>query len=378
MRVLTLATKYFGLGGAEAYTRMFADAIAASGADVDVLSFLQGDVAERGSSVRYLGHVAARSTVPAQMRFVVDAVRRGRGYDLVVCGHVATAPVAQVLHRLVGTPYVVLAHGIDVWGALGPRRRAALQAAARVVAVSRFTARAVVREHHVSENRVTVIHPAVDPILLHRACVQDGTARSPNTVTLLTVARLSAQERYKGCDAVIAALPDAVAAAGAIRYVIVGDGDDRPRLESMARDRRVSDVVFFAGRVPAEELASWYRDSDVFIMPSVAELRPDGWTGEGFGIAYLEAAAFGLPVIAGAGGGAPEAVVDGATGLVVDGNDRRALAGAITRLAQDPQLRARMGEAGRRWIAERFTVDRLRAEVAAFVSTAATPSASAR
>ncbi len=378
MRLLVLATKYFGLGGAEAYTRTFAEAIAASGADVEILSFLEGDVSGHDSPVRYLGHVAARSTVPSQMRFVADALRRGRGYDLVLCGHVATAPVAQVLRRLVGTPYMVLVHGIDVWGALGPRRRVALQRAARVVAVSRFTARAVVREHHVSEARVSVIHPAVDPVLLQRARVQDGAVRSPDAVTLLTVARLSAQERYKGCDAVIDALPDAAAAAGPMRYVIVGDGDDRPRLESMARDRHVSDLVLFAGRVPAEELASWYRDSDIFVMPSVAELRPDGWTGEGFGIVYLEAAAFGRPVIAGAGGGAPEAVLDGTTGVVVDGRDRRALVGAIARLAQDRQLRQRMGEAGRRWVAERFTVDRLRAEVAAVIATAQRPSVGAR
>jgi len=367
MRVLTLATRYFGLGGAEAYTRMFAEAVAASGAEVDVFSFLEGDVPDQSSTVRYLGHTAARSTAPAQMRFVADAVRRGRGYDLVLCSHVATAPVGTILHRLLGTPYVVLAHGIEVWGTLGPRRRTALQRAARVVAVSRFTARALVREHGVAEDRVSVIHPAVDPSLLRRALQEDGRARTETAVTLLTVARLSAQERYKGCDAVIAALPDVLATAGPVRYTIVGDGDDRPRLESLARGRGISEIVQFAGRVPPDSLVAWYRDCDVFVMPSVAERRADGWAGEGFGIVYLEAAAFGRPVIAGAGGGAPEAVRDGTTGLVVDGRDVRAVAAAIARLARDAELRTRMGKAGRRWILERFTVDRFRGDVGAVV-----------
>src|SRR5579872_4180578 len=370
MKILILATRYLGLGGAEAYTRMFAEAAAASGAQVEVLSFLGGDVPDRGSAVRYLGHAASRSTAPAQARFVADVLRRGRGYDLFVCSHVAVAPIGLILHRLFGTPYVVFAHGIEVWGSLGPRRRVALRRAARVVAVSRFTARALVREHGVAEDRVVVIYPAVDPAMLRRALEEPDAPPSHTGVTLLTVARLSAQERYKGCDAVIAALPDVIAAAGPVRYAIVGDGDDRPRLEVVARDRGVADAVRFAGRVPADGLAAWYRDCDVFVMPSVAELRPGGWAGEGFGIVYLEAAAFRRPVIAGAGGGAPEAVQDGTTGVVVDGRDVRAVAAAIAGLARDAALRARMGDAGRRWVLERFTFDRLREQVGATVRVA--------
>jgi len=371
MRVLLLATKYFGVGGAEAYTRMFADAIAADDVRVEILSFLDGEMSDRTAPGPYLGHAGARSSRGARLRFLLDAVRRGRGYDLVVCSHVAVAQVGQIIHRVFRVPYLVFGHGIDVWGPLDARRRTALRGAARVVAVSRFTGRMLVLEQGVAADRVTVVYPAVDPVLLGEAmdeAVDEAVApRDGAAATLLTVARLSAQERYKGCDAVIGALPDVIAGAGPVRYVIVGEGDDRPRLEALARQRGVADRVVFAGRVQRDGLAAWYRACDVFVMPSVATRRPDGWTGEGFGIVYLEAAAFRRPVIAGAGGGAPEAVEDAVTGLVVDGADGRAVAAAITRLVRDPAARARMGSAGRQRVLDQFTFDRFRAEAAAVV-----------
>jgi phosphatidylinositol alpha-1,6-mannosyltransferase len=217
----------------------------------------------------------------------------------------------------------------------------------------------------VPRDRIGVIYPAVDPVLLRAAPDSNGPA-GRDGVTLLTVARLSARERYKGCDAVIAALP-AVRAGGPVRYVIVGDGDDRPRLEALARSHGVAPLVTFAGAVQHDGLPEWYRACDIYVMPSVAEQRPDGWTGEGFGIAYLEAAAFGRPVIAGSGGGAPEAVQDGVTGVVVDGRDVAAVAAAIARL-RDPETRARMGEAGRQWVRRQFTVERFQRDVEALIS----------
>jgi len=357
MRVLLLATKYFGVGGGEAYTRAFADAFAANGAEVEVLSFLDGELSDRTSAVTYLGHAGARSSAPTKLWFVIDALRRGQAYDLVVCSHVSVAPVARILHRLRHTPYVVITHGIEIWGQLGARQLAALREAALVVAVSHFTARWIVAKHGVAEARVMVIYPAVDPALLRMVPADDVRPVSESLLTFLTVARLSAQERYKGCDAVISALPDVVASLGPVRYVIVGDGDDRPRLEALARERGVSDLVEFAGRVTQDGLAAQYLGCDVFVMPSTATLRPDGWTGEGFGIVYLEAAAFRRPVMAGAGGGAPEAIRDGVTGIVVDGNDLRAVGTTLIRLGGDAPLRARMGAAGRAWVLEHFTLE---------------------
>jgi phosphatidylinositol alpha-1,6-mannosyltransferase len=282
---------------------------------------------------------------------------------------VALGPVAHLVRRLYRVPYLVIGYGIDVWGPLGPRRQAALRRAAHVVALSRFTARQVASVHGVAETRVAVIHPAVDPVLL-RAAAAVSPRGTRGAVTLLTVARLAAQERYKGCDTVISALPAVLSEAGPVRYIIAGDGDDLPRLRALAAERAVAAAVTFVGAVQRAGLPALYGDGDIFVMPSVTERRAGGWTGEGFGIVYVEASAFGLPVIGGNGGGAPEAVQDGVTGVVVDGRDAGAVGAALIRLVRDGALRERMGAAGRRWVAERFTFERFAPDVAAVVDAA--------
>lgn len=370
MNVLVLATKYFGLGGAEAYARMFAEGVAAGGNRVDVLSLLDGEASDRTCPGRYLGDQGGRSTPLSQARFVAQAVRHAPGRDLIVCSHVALGPVGHLLRRLYRVPYLIIGYGIDVWGPLGPRRETALRRAARVVALSHFTARQVASVHRVPETRLAVIHPAVDPVLLREASAA-APRGARDCVTLLTVARLAAQERYKGCDTVISALPAVLSEAGRVRYVIAGDGDDLPRLRALAGAQDVATAVLFAGRVQQRELPALYRDGDIFVMPSVAERRAAGWTGEGFGIVYIEASAFGLPVIAGNGGGAPEAVQDGVTGYVVDGRDAGAVAAALIRLIKDRPLRERIGAAGRQWVAERFTFERFVKDAAAVVEAAA-------
>ncbi|MBI4507924.1 MAG: glycosyltransferase family 4 protein, partial [Chloroflexi bacterium] len=126
----------------------------------------------------------------------------------------------------------------------------------------------------------------------------------------------------------------------------VGDGDDRPELERLAEESGVAQRVVFAGTKVGEELATYYRACDVFVMPSIKE---------GFGIVFLEAMAFGKPVVGGNHGGTPEAVQDGVTGFLVQYGDESALADRLSLLLRDAELRARMGEAGRRHVAAQYT-----------------------
>ncbi len=363
MRALVLATRYLGPGGIEAYARCVASALADAGTEVEALSLLNGDAQVESCPGRYLGHQGRSSTPWTHARLLLETVRRGGRYDLVVCAHVAVSPLAALARRMLGTPYVVVGHGIEVWDRLGWARRAALRGARSVLAVSHFTARRLAAVQGVPPDRIRVVHPCVDPALLELADAAPPAVPRANATTLLTVGRLSSRERYKGCGTVIRALPRVAADAGDVRYVIVGDGDDRPRLASLARECGVEDRVTFAGWADRRGLAAHYRASDVFVMPSVTERRSDGWTGEGFGIAYIEAASFGLPVVAGSGGGAPEAVRDGVTGLVVDGGDADAVAAALVRLAGDAALRRRMGEEGRAWVRSHFTFERFRREI---------------
>jgi len=375
MKVLILTTRLDGAGGIEGYGRLVVRAVNDSGIEADVLS-VRAENAAGGPSRESLALDMGRRTTPWNgLRLLADAVRRGRAYDLTLCVHVATAPLAAVLRAIYGIPYVVVGHGIEVWDTLRRTRRTALARASRVVAVSRFTASALIDRQGVKPERIQIVHPCVDPDLMALAGDEPDTLeRGPaanGPVTLLTVARLSAQERYKGCDTVIRMLPAIVRQAGPVRYCIVGGGNDRPRLESLAKHHGVAEIVTFAGPAARGDLAARYRACDIFVMPSVLEHRADGWTGEGFGIVYIEAAAFGLPVVAGSGGGAPEAVRDGVSGVVVNGASPDAVAAALVRLARDRDLRRAMGEAGRQWVRERFTFPRFRAEIAAAAAAAA-------
>jgi phosphatidyl-myo-inositol dimannoside synthase len=141
---------------------------------------------------------------------------------------------------------------------------------------------------------------------------------------LLTVGRLAASERYKGHEQIFSVLPALRAAFPTLVHVVAGDGDDRARLEAraleLAGDRT---AVRFIGFVPDEDLPDLYRTADLYVMPS---------TKEGFGIVYLEAAACGLRVVGGLGGGSADAVPAEQIGVLVDPNDGEALAQAIKRL----------------------------------------------
>jgi phosphatidylinositol alpha-1,6-mannosyltransferase len=126
--------------------------------------------------------------------------------------------------------------------------------------------------------------------------------------------------RYKGQDRVIVALPTLIAQGQEVLYLIIGEGDDRRRLEAYARALGVTENVKFLGLVDAETLVEAYRAADLFVMPS---------TGEGFGIAFLEAMASGTPALGLAVGGACDALADGELGVAV--SETEALAEAISR-----------------------------------------------
>jgi phosphatidylinositol alpha-1,6-mannosyltransferase len=137
---------------------------------------------------------------------------------------------------------------------------------------------------------------------------------------LLTVSRLASSDRYKGHDRVIGALPRILLDHPETIYIIVGDGDDRPRLEALTVEYGVAEKVRFAGQVAPEELPDHFRLADVLVMPS---------TGEGFGIVFLEAIATGISVIGGNRDGSLDPLADGVLGRAVDPDDPEELALAI-------------------------------------------------
>lgn len=170
----------------------------------------------------------------------------------------------------------------------------------------------------------------------------------------------------KGQDVLVRALPEIRRTVPGAALLVVGGGPDLPRLQRLAGQVGVAADVRFTGSVPWAELPAHYAAGDVFAMP--CRTRLGGIDVEGLGIVYLEAAATGLPVVAGRSGGAPEAVRDGETGHVVDGRDVAAVAGAVAGLLADPALAASMGAKGRAWVEREWRwdvlADRLRSLLA--------------
>lgn len=272
---------------------------------------------------------------------------------LIVCGHVLTAPAAVLPSRLLGIPYVVFAYAWEIrttrWRRLV---RLVLRQAALVLAASHFTARSVLA-HGVALDRVRILHPGVAPDRFASEADAGAASAARPTQTILTVSRLN--ERYKGHDTVIRALPLIRAKCPDVRYVVAGDGRLLAFLEKLAACVGVGELVTFAGEVSDDRLPDVYRSADVVVQVSRESLAGGGV--EGFGIVCLEAAAVGKPVVAGRSGGLPEAVRDGVTGILVDPNDVGAVADAITSLLGDAPLVWRLGQAGRERALREFTWD---------------------
>lgn len=161
----------------------------------------------------------------------------------------------------------------------------------------------------------------------------------------------------KGQDVLIHALPRIRRRVPDAALLIVGAGPYRDRLEAMVDEVGVRDSVVFTGAVPWAELPAHHEAGDVFAMP--CRTRRGGLDVEGLGIVYLEASAVGRPVVAGDSGGAPDAVLEGETGYVVNGRSPAAVAERVAGLLADPVEAARMGAAGRRWVEKEWRWDTL-------------------
>jgi glycosyltransferase involved in cell wall biosynthesis len=235
---------------------------------------------------------------------------------------------------------VVMSHGIEVWEPLAAHRRKALQRADCVLAPSNYTARKLTEAQGVAAEKVGCLPWPIRAAFLELARERRKLrlpAGFPRGRTVLTVGRWAANERYKGADALIRAVAALHAALPDIQLVAVGSGDDLPRLRALAAELKIEDRVHFLEKLPNEEVAACYAHADVFALPS---------TGEGFGLVFLEAMAFGKPVVGAAAGGVMDIVRDGENGFLVVPGDAQRLSNALRTLLEDGSLRAKLGAAG--------------------------------
>jgi len=357
--MLALVTDAFGgRGGIAQYNRDFLSALVGPGPKGVAVASLT--VLPRHAPDQVIPPTGIQQMPPQSGRLAYAvaalAVAFTRQVDLVFCGHLYMAPIAALIARLKRAKLIVQTHGNDSWSRPSWLRRAALEAADLVLCVSRYTRARVLDWAAISPERAVVVPNTVgDAFTPGDGSAPRASLGLQGKRVLLTIGRMDSRERHKGHDRVIAALPGLLAQGHDVIYLVVGEGEDRIRLERLAREAGVGERVRFLGAVGPQRLLDLCRMSDLFVMPS---------TGEGFGIAFLEAMACGTPALGLAIAGAGDALADGDLGTAVGEDEFPA---ALGRMLDYPRpdaealaaaVRARFGREGFS-AAARATVARL-------------------
>ena len=269
----------------------------------------------------------------------------------------AAAPLgvsARWLKEAGASNVVALTHGHEVWWArIWPFSWAISEIAKQsnhLTYLGEFTKAAMIKRVG-DRNKLVRVAPGIDtehfkPVSAAQLREELQLAHRP---TIVTVGRLV---HRKGQDRLLEALPRIIKEIPDVALVFVGEGPHRQQLDNLVKKLGLQNHVYFIGRIQFSELPKYICVGDVFAMPSRS--RFFGLEVEGLGIVYLEASACGLPVIAGASGGAPDAVIAGETGLVVDGNNLEEIAQSCINLLKSKELRDQMGKNGRAWVIDNW------------------------
>jgi glycosyltransferase involved in cell wall biosynthesis len=375
--VIALFPELLALGGVQLAGRMIAAALAemasANGWQIDLFSL--NDPPGR-QQIRFGGTaIPFRGFGRAKVKFVLAALAAARKPALacsqpriVLAAHPNLAVPAAWMRAFApsSSPIrsIVVAHGIEVWQPLPASRRRALLRANQVAAPSRYTVEQLCKVQSVPAEKVSRLPWPLDPEFL-RLADSRGAMRAPRGFpegrVVLAVGRWASTERYKGADELIAAVAQSRLGLPDLHLALVGSGDDVRRLRQLAGASGAGAAIHFFEGLTQEELAGCYAQSEIFALPS---------TGEGFGFVFLEAMAFGKPVIGALAGGVTDLIEDGVDGLLVSGGDARKLATAVEAVLRDEPLRRKMGARGAAKVRAEFSFARFRENLAQLIERA--------
>jgi len=268
--------------------------------------------------------------------------------------------VALILSKKFKINYVLYAHGEEIvlYSRFFPEKYVSpyvYKHAKAVIANSSFTVN-LLKNIGVKEQNIHLIHPGVDTKHFNPNLDVSRLKIKYNLVDKKIIVTISRLQERKGQDYVIKAMPLVLKEIPNAHYLIVGDGEEKPRLETLVKDLGLKDKVTFVGFVKEEELPYYYNLSDVFILANRITNTNDV---EGFGMVFIEANACGKPVIGGKTGGAVDAIIEGETGLFVNPTDEKDIADKIIYLLKDVDKAKEMGEKGRKRAIEEFGWDNI-------------------
>jgi glycosyltransferase involved in cell wall biosynthesis len=265
----------------------------------------------------------------------------------IVFGHLDVKLYALALPLLERRlPYGILAHDAEICRLPNNKkndlvkRGMMLRGASWIAANSRHT-KSLLDMWRIPSHRVKIVHPPISEEAVRESDVVKPVLGKDDVLSLVTVCRLV---KGKGIDVVMRALKILAASGIPYRYVVGGEGPERRFLETLVDDLGLRNKVQFRGFITDDEKWGLLRNSDVFVMPSRVDTNVQH---EGFGIAFIEAAAFGVPAVGSRAGGIADAVLDGETGILVPEESPADVADALTFLYRQPETRRKMGKAAR-------------------------------
>jgi glycosyltransferase involved in cell wall biosynthesis len=249
--------------------------------------------------------------------------------DLIISAHINFSPLVWLINKVAGIPYWIVVYGAESWNIEDRPKKQGLLNAEKIVSISQYTRDRLVREQTISPDRFFLLPVTFDPtrfpIQEKPQYLLDRYHLKPEQPVILTVSRLDIQAIYKGYDPILRALPKIRSQIPNVRYILVGKGSDRPRIEQLINELDLQENVILAGFVPDEELSNYYNLCDLFAMVGRSE---------GFGIVYLEALACGKPTLGGNQDGAVDALCHGELGALVDPNDLEEIAATTVQILQ--------------------------------------------
>lgn len=331
MRVLLLTTDaYGGHGGIALYNRDLAQALAEMPSVEEVVVIprtMPLPPEPMPAKVRFIAGAAG-----GKARYVLAALGAARGhFDVLICGHINLLPLAALLNLKLHASLVSMVYGIDVWQPPRPWTRRLLGRVDAVWSISAITKDRMNEWAGLEEHRFTVLPNAIH---MERYGLderrQDLLAKLglSGRRVLMTLARMPSFERYKGIDEVLESMPELLCRVPDLAYLVVGGGEDQPRLQAKAIALGLGDRVVFAGRVDEASKADYFRLADVFVMPG---------RGEGFGFVFLEAMACGIPVVGSLLDGSREALLGGELGELANPADPASVQDCVLRALDKPR-----------------------------------------
>lgn len=305
------------------------------GGTVRIFSMYGKEEAVDGNS--YFPQTKFSSFSNNKIGFVLKSIMAGRHKDIVLMSHVNLL-VPGILIKLVHprVKLVLIVHGIEVWRPIAAWKKYLLRKIDLFLPVSHFTKDKMKALYGLAEEKFSVMNNCLDPFLekpLQKGkpgYLMERYGLTPENQILLTVSRMADTEQYKGYDRVLEALPGLIDQYPNLRYLLVGKSDtlEKQRLEAIIIKLGLQDRVIFTGFVPDEEMALHFSLGNLFIMPSEKE---------GFGIVFIEAMFYGLPVIAGNKDGSADALCNGELGTIVDPDNIAEITAAIKKVLDAPQ-----------------------------------------